>query len=122
MGLRDRVRGLAQDELPLPNALWLQVSKGPLEFRRYVPVGEDNGEGKGSGKLLDGKACFRPFVLRVFTGWGFRGGLGEDLNGIFISFMLMCQREIYPLNIICLWVWLANEPNLISTISPSTVI
>ena len=33
--------------------------------------------------------------------------LGEDLR-IFISFMLMNQNEIYPLNFIYPWVWLAQ--------------
>ena len=40
-GLGSRFRGLAQDKLPLPIAPWSQVSRGPLEFRRCTPVGQE---------------------------------------------------------------------------------
>ena len=53
------------------------------------------------------------FISRVFKGWG----LGEGLNIIFISFILMSQNETYSLNFICPGVWLTNGTNWISTIS-----
>ena len=44
------------------------------------------------------------FVLRVLDA----GSLGEDLNRIFISFILMSQNEVYSLNFICPWVCLVQ--------------
>ena len=41
---------------------------------------------------------------------------GEDLNRIFINFMLMYQNEIYSLIFICPGVWLAKGTNWISAI------
>ena len=54
-GLRDRFRGLTWDELLLPIAPWLQASWGPLEFRRCMPVGNEEEKGKGLGVLPVGE-------------------------------------------------------------------
>ena len=45
-----------------------------------------------------------PGSLRVLKS----GSLGEDLNRILISSILMCQNEIYSLNFFHPWVWLAQ--------------
>ena len=55
-------------------------------------------------------------LLEGFKGWEFSGGLRGGSNGIFINFMLMRQNEIYSLDFICPWVWLANGTNWISAI------
>ena len=38
-----------------------QVSQGPLKFRRCVPVGEEEEEGKGASMLLGGRVCTGTF-------------------------------------------------------------
>lgn len=51
-------------------------------------------------------------ALRAFKNAGCLGEvLREDLDRIFISFMLMCQNEIHSLNFLCPWLWLANSTN-----------
>lgn len=55
-GPGDRVRGLPLDELPLHIAPWLQALRGPLEVRRCLPVGKEEGRGKGTGVVL-GRGC-----------------------------------------------------------------
>ena len=54
-------------------------------------MGDEEKEGNFEGMLPRGRAGAE----------GLRGGLGEDLNRIFISFMRMCQNEIYSFNFIC---------------------
>ena len=74
-------------------------------------MGEHEREGKGTGVLPGGRVHAGHFVLRAES---LGEVLGEDLNKIFISFMLMRQNEIYSLSFICLCVWLANGTNWIS--------
>ena len=47
---------------------WLQVLWGSLEFRRHVPVGEEEGEGKGVHVLPTGGVYAGTFVFRGFKG------------------------------------------------------
>ena len=49
--------------------------------------------------------------FELCKGWKFRSGLGDNLNRIFIKFMLMHQNEINSLNFICPWARLANNTN-----------
>lgn len=59
--LGDRVRGLAQDFLPLPIPPWLQALWGPLELRRCMPVGKEEEKGKGKVCSWEGKQVLGPF-------------------------------------------------------------
>ena len=97
---------------------WLQVERGPLEFGTCTPMVEEEGEGegKGAGMLSRRSACPRTFVLRVLKAGSLGQVLGEDLNRVLISFMLMYQNDIYSFNSVCPWVWLANGTNWISAI------
>ena len=61
------------DGLPLPVVPWLQSSRGPSEFRTRVPVGEEEGGGKGTGVFLGGRAHTGTSGGRGLTA----GGLGE---------------------------------------------
>ena len=67
------------------------------------------------------------FVQRVLTCFlkvGILGKvLGKDVHRIFISFMLRHQNEIYSLNCICPWVWLAQMalPGFLLSISLNRV-
>ena len=68
------------------------------------------------------RECTRSSILKAFKGWGFGGGLREDLSRIFISFMLMDQNEMCSLNHLFLGVVGANDTDWISAVSPSRVI
>ena len=50
----------------------------------------------------------RTSVFRVLKTKSIEEVLWEDLNRIFISFLLLYQNEIYSLNFFCAWVWLAT--------------
>ena len=54
-----------------------------------MSVGQKESKGKGTGMLLGGREHRGTFILRFFKAWEFMGGLGEDLNRKFISFMLI---------------------------------
>lgn len=57
-----KVQGLAWDATA--HTPRLQVSRGSLEFRKCVPMGEQEGsEGKGAAVVLGGRACHQQNVL-----------------------------------------------------------
>ena len=68
------------------------------------------------GHVPEGESACWVLCLKVFICFPKAGILGEDLNRTSISFMLMCQNEIYSLNFTCPSVWLANGINWISAI------
>lgn len=59
-GAWDRLRGLTWDKLSLPIAPLFAISWGPLEFRRYTPVG------KKRGGVTGGHAPRRESTLVIF--------------------------------------------------------
>ena len=59
---------------------------------------------KGMDMLSRGRVCPGSSSLKVLKARSLGEVLGEDLNRIVISFMLMCQHEFYFLNFICPWV------------------
>ena len=83
-GLGDRLSVLPGTSFHCPLLPWLQVSQGPLEFRRCTPVGEEEGERKGKSVLLVGRApipstlyrkisqvlpiILLSFIVSIFTG------------------------------------------------------
>ena len=74
-------------------------------------MGEEVRGGKGVGML---PACSGSFILRAGS---FGEVLGENLNRLFISFMLICQYEIYSLNLLSLGMVDTNGTNWISVVS-----
>ena len=54
----------------------LRSQKGPLQFKRCVPVGEEKGERKAAG-VLPGVSILGTCICKVFKGWEFRDGFGE---------------------------------------------
>ena len=84
-----------------------EAKEGPLELRRGKGKGAwGEEEGKGLGMLGRRRLRDGSSILRVKVG-SLGEVLGEDLNRIFIKFMLMRQNEIYSPDFIRPWVRLA---------------
>ena len=107
-GLGGRGRGLALGELLLPITPLVASLMGILEFSRGKQrCNPEREERHGCAPDLLWVLILK--VLPCFLKVEILGEvLGEDLHRIFISFMLMCQIEIYSPNFICVWVWLAQ--------------
>ena len=65
-----------------------------------MPVGEEEGEGRRRKVCSQEGECALP-MEEVLKDGSLEEVLGEDLNRIFISFVLMCQNEINSLNFLC---------------------